>query len=432
VEKELDRWVKEGILSPVQHSDVAAPLVIVRKTNKTIRLCGDFSTGLNAALLIDQYPLPKPSDLFTRLNGGQEFTKIDFSEAYLQIEVDDDAKKLLVINTTKGLFSFNRLPFGVASAPAIFQQIMETMLAGIAGVVVYLDDILITGTSRTEHLKALELVLERISEYGFRVRKEKCAFLQTSIEYLGFIVDREGIHSSPKKTEAIVNMPVPQDVPQLRSFLGMVNHYATFLPRMADRLAPLNALLQKEVAWNWSKACQSAFLETKKMLNSPLMLTHYNPDLPIVLAADASNYGIGAVIYHRFPDGSEKVIAHASKTLSSAEKNYGQIEKEALALVFGVKKFHQFLYGRQFTLLTDHKPLVSVFGSKKGIPVTTANRLQRWALVLMAYSFNIEYVSTEKFGQADGLSRLPVGSDSLFDAAETFADRQILDIQEEA
>jgi hypothetical protein len=242
LEKELDRWQSLGIISPIPHSDCAAPLVIVRKPNGSLRLCADFSTGLNAALKIDQYPLPKPTDLFTKLNGAKYFTKIDFSEAYLQIEVDDAAKKLLVINTPKGLFAFNRLPFGVASAPAIFQQEMEKMLQGIKDVAVYLDDILVVSKTKEGHLRTLDKVLQRISEYGFRISAEKCSFLQTSVEYLGFVVDEQGRHASPKKTEAIVKMPAPENISQLRSLLGMINHYAQFLPRRSDHLAPMNRL----------------------------------------------------------------------------------------------------------------------------------------------------------------------------------------------
>ena len=150
-------------------------------------------------------------------------------------------------------------------------------------------------------------------------------------------------------------------------------------------------------------------------LGSAETLVHFNPSLPIVLAADASSVVIGAIISHHYPDGSEKAIAHASKTLTPTEKNYSQIEREAPALIYDVKKFHQYLWGREFTLQTDHKPLTTIFGKKKGIPPTTAGRLQRWALILMGYSFEIEYKSIKIFGNADGLSRLPVGRDRGFD-----------------
>ncbi|CAF4548507.1 unnamed protein product, partial [Rotaria sp. Silwood2] len=394
VENDLNRLVNEGVLEPITISKWAAPIVVVPKQGGKIRICADLSTGVNQALDIDQYPLPKPNDLFVALNGGTLFSKIDFSEAYLQVELDDDSKELLVINTHKGLFRFNRLPFGVASAPSIFQKIMDQMLSGLEGAVCYLDDIIVMGKNKIDHLNNLKNVFTRIKDYGFHINKSKCIFLHDHVEYLGFVVDKNGVHSSPSKTTAIINMPKPTNVSQLRSFLGMVNHYAKFIPKLSDRLLPLYSLLKKNIPWKWDRFCDKTFTNIKQSLTSPLILTHYDPDLPLVLAADASNSGVGALIYHRYPDGTEKVIAHASKTLTSTERNYAQIEKEALAIVYGVHKFDQFLRGRRFTLLTDHKPLTTIFGSKKGIPTTSANRLQRWALRLMGYIYDIEYRST--------------------------------------
>ena len=415
IEQDLERQVHNGVLQRVEYSEWATPIVVVPKPSKAVRICGDFSVTVNPQLKINQYPLPRPEELFAALNGGEQFTKLDFSEAYLQLELDEESQHFMVINTHKGLFKYTRLPFGIAAAPAIFQQTMDAILQGLPGVVCYLDDIIVTGKDKSEHLSNLERVLSRIQEYGFRVRKEKCSFMQDSVEYLGHIVNKNGIQMSPKKVEAIVKMPRPKDLKELRAFLGMVNHYGKFMPNLADLCAPLNQLLQKTAKWKWIKECEEAFLKIKEILGSADALVHFNPALPIVLAADASSVGIGAVIFHRYPDGTEKAIAYASKTLTPAEKNYSQIEREALALIYGVKKFHQYLWGREFTLHTDHKPLTTIFGKKKGIPPTTAGRLQRWALILMGYSFNIEYKSTKMFGNADGLSRLPVGPDQYFD-----------------
>jgi len=431
VEIDLNRLLADEIIEPIDVSKWAAPIVVVPKPGGKVRICADFSTGVNQSIDIDKYPLPKPNDLFVALNGGKIFSKIDFAEAYLQVPLDDDSKEILVINTHKGLFRFNRLPFGVASAPSIFQKTMDMMLAGLNGTVSYLDDIIVTGIDLNDHLKNLTKVFERIQEYGFRINKNKCAFLQDSVEYLGFVIDKSGVHTSSMKTKAIVNMPNPTNVSQLRSILGLINHYGKFIPKLTDRLAPFYELLQKNVEWKWSQACINAFSSIKKILVSPLALTHYDPAVPLVLAADASNVGVGAVIYHRYADGTEKAIAHASKTLTPAEKNYAQIEKEALALVYGVQKFDEFLRGRTFTLLTDHKPLLTIFGSKKGIPTTSANRLQRWALRLMGYSYNIEYRSTNDFGQADGLSRLPTGPDIQFDREDTTESQTVALIQHE-
>ncbi|CAH8568978.1 unnamed protein product [Schistosoma guineensis] len=411
VEQELQRLQQMGVIEPVNFSNWAAPIVVVKKSNGSVRLCADYSTGLNGALQSHQYPLPLPEDLFAKLNGGRYFAKLDLSDAYLQIPVSDESKDLLTINTHKGLFRYNQLPFGVKTAPSIFQQIMDTMLQGIPGAAAYLDDIIITAVDKMDLQKKLDQVLERIADYGFRLRAEKCDFYMQQVRYLGFIIDKDGRRPDPENIEAVNTMPRPRDVTTLRSFLGLVSHYGTFLPDLHRLRAPLNNLLQKNSRWNWSADCQASFEKIKQLLTSDLLLTHYDPSLPIVVASDASNYGVGAVISHIFPDGSGKAISHAARSLTTTERNYSQIEKEALSIIFAVKKFHKMIYGRHFTLITDHKPLLAVFGSKKGIPVHTANRLQRWATTLLGYDFKIKYQSTTAFGQADALSRL-IGSQS--------------------
>ncbi|XP_061510157.1 uncharacterized protein K02A2.6-like [Anopheles gambiae] len=407
VDAELERLETNGIISPVQFSDWAAPIVVVRKSdNVSVRVCGDYSTGLNNALECDRHPLPHPDDLFAELAGARYFTHLDLSDAYLQVEVEVESRKLLTVNTHRGLFQYNRLPPGVKSAPGAFQRIIDSMVAGISGVKPYLDDIFIAGRTKEEHDRILYAVLERVREYGFHLRLEKCRFALPQIGFLGLIVDKDGIRPDPSKTEAIAKMPPPKDVKQLRSYLGAINYYGRFVPQMKHLRAPLDDLLKKDARWNWTKECQKSFEQFKTILLSDLLLTHYDPSKEIIVAADASKYGLGAVVMHRFPTGEVKAIAHASRSLTAAEMNYGQVEKEALALIFAVTRFHKMLYGRHFTLETDHQPLLKVFGSKKGIPVYTANRLQRWALTLLLYDFGIKHISTMNFGYADFLSRL--------------------------
>lgn len=245
-----------------------------------------------------------------------------------------------------------------------------------------------------------------MAEYGFHLKIGKCKFFQSSIKYLGHIIDANGIRPNPEKVEAISRMPPPSDVSTLRSFLGAVNFYGKFVKEMHQLRHPLDKLLKKDVKWLWTPECQLSFDRFKRILQSGLLLTHYDPKLPIVVAADASNTGVGAVILHKMPDGSIKAIQHASRSLTAAEKSYGQPEKEALGIIFAVTKFRKMLLGRRFLLQMDHKPLLSIFGSKKGIPLHTANRLQRWALILLGFDFSIEYVNTNQFGYADVLSRL--------------------------
>ncbi|KAL3092092.1 hypothetical protein niasHT_021998 [Heterodera trifolii] len=210
VEKVIDKWVKDGVLEQVTTSDWATPLVIVPKPGNKIRLCCDYKVTVNPWLDIHQYPLPRPEELFSVLNGGEKFSKLELKEAYLQLMLDDKAKECLTICTHKGLYQFTRMPYGVASAPAIFQQVMEDVLRGIDGVAVYLDDIVVTAPDDAEHLKRLEMTLQRIQKFGLRVKKEKCSFMQNQIAYFGHIIDKHGIRTSPEKVEAIQKMPAPK------------------------------------------------------------------------------------------------------------------------------------------------------------------------------------------------------------------------------
>ena len=300
--QELDCLEGEGILEKVGYSDWVAPVVPVPKADGRIRLCGDYKVTVNHSLEVEKYPLPNPNDLFATLSGGKHFTKLDLTHAYQQIKLDESSKACVTINTHQGLYRYTRLPFGIASAPAIFQRTMDTILQGIAHTVCYIDDILVTGVTDEEHLQNLEEVLKRLEHHGVKVNQEKCNFLQESVEYLGHRIDAEGIHTTTKKVEAIDKAPRPRNQQQLRSFLGLLQYYGKFVPNLASLLHPLNVLLQKHCKWTWSAECEDAFLQAKRMLMSNTVLAHYDPKLPLRLAGDASAYGVGAVISHVCPD----------------------------------------------------------------------------------------------------------------------------------
>ena len=408
VASELARLVKSGVLEPVKTSEWATPIVPIIKKDGSLRICGDFKVTLNSVLHAEQYPLPLIEDLFANLAGGQRFSKIDLSQAYLQMHVDPESQELLTIVTHKGLYRYHRLPFGITSAPALFQRAMDQILSGIPGVQCYLDDLLITGPDEESHLRNLESTLQRLEDYGLRVQKDKCEFFRPSVEYLGHVIDSTGLHKAPSKVKAIVEAPSPKDVSQLRSFLGLLNYYSKFVANLANQLKPLHELLNKTKVWEWTDECESAFKGVKTALSQSEVLTHFDSTLPLQLACDASPYGVGAVLSHIMPSGEERPIAFASRTLSKSESNYAQIEREALSIVFGVKKFHQYLYGRKFTLLTDHRPLTSIFGPHTGIPSLAASRMQRWALLLSAHQYDIKYRKGDQHCNADGLSRLPL------------------------
>ena len=359
-EDKLERLEKEGIISPVDFSEWAAPIVPVVKTDGTVRICGDYKCTVNQVSKLDNYPIPKTEDLLASLGGGEKFTKLDMSQAYQQLKLDEESKKFTTINTHKGLFQYNRLPFGVSSSPGIFQRAIENLLQGIPHVIVRMDDILVSGEDDVKHLGNLNEVLTRLSQAGLRLRQEKCCFMQLEVVYCGHTINEEGVSPVAAKVDAIKDAPIPKDVTQLRAFLGMLNYYHRFLPDAATILEPLHDLLRKGRAWKWNREQQEAFEEAKNLLQSADLLVHFNPDLKLILASDASNYGIGAVLSHEMPDGTERPTGYVSRSLSPAERNYSTIDKEALAVVVGVKKFHQFLYGKKFTIRTDHKPLVGL------------------------------------------------------------------------
>ncbi|RXN12042.1 putative protein K02A2.6-like protein [Labeo rohita] len=293
VEAELQRLVEEKIIEPVQFAEWAAPIVPVKKTDGSIRICGDYKITVNRASSVEQYPIPKVEDLFAQLAGGQKFSKLDMSHAYQQIMLDESAKKYVTVNTHKGLYAYCRLPFGVASSPAIFQHTMEGILQNIRHVTVYLDDILVTGANDEEHLKNLEEVLRRLKTSGLRLKRSKCEFLREEVIFLGHRINAAGVQPVAEKVQAIQDAPTPQTVSELKAYLGLLNYYHKFLPSLSTVLAPLHSLLKKETKWMWGREQEEAFVKSKELLQSSAILVHYDPTKPLILACDASPYEDG-------------------------------------------------------------------------------------------------------------------------------------------
>jgi transposase InsO family protein len=270
-----------------------------------------------------------------------------------------------------------------------------------------LDDILIAGTDYEDHLNTLAQVLERLLKFGFKLNKSKCKFLQSSVVYLGHLIGSAVLHPTEDKLVAVRDAPPPKDATALKSFLGLTMFYSRFMPHHSTVLAPLNNLLNKNVPWKWTKSEDAAFTAAKNLLLNSRTLVHYNESLPLVLSCDASSYGAGAVLSHVI-NGKHKPIAFASRTLTEAQRNYSQLEKEAFSIIFGLKRFHQFLCGNSFTILNDHRPLLTLLGPHCSVPAHTASRLQRWALILVSYHYKIEFQSTTAHADADSMSRLPL------------------------
>ena len=270
------------------------------------------------------------------------------------------------------------------------------------------DDILVSGKTQEEHDKRLETVLERIEQAGLTHNPDKCIFSQPSVRFLGHLVDASGIHPDPEKVEAVQAMKEPRNITELRRFLGMANHLAKFIPTMAETIKPLRDLLSKKNAWNWGDSQQQSFSKVKQVLSSAPTLALYDPHLETVVSADASSYGLGAVLIQKQSDGSQRPVVYASRSLTLTEQRYAQIEKKALALTWACERFEEYLLGMKFHLNTDHKPLVPILGSKSldDLPV----RVQRFRMRLMRFQFSISHVPGKELATADALSRAPTSS----------------------
>ena len=412
MDEELDVLEQQGVWKKVEYARWAAPIVPVLKDAKNPggakRICGDYKLTVNKVAPCDSYPIPNTSEQLATLAGGEKISKLDHSQAYQQLKLNESSSELLTISMHKGLYQPERLQFGVHSATGIFQCEMDKRLAGIPCVKVRVDDILVTGKNDIEHLNNLGSVIQKLSEAGLTVKPSKCYFLQDEVTYCGYRARKEGVRPLLENVEAVQKAPEPTNVSELRSYLGMLNYYLNYLPVLATVSEPVHRLLHKGCTWKWGEEQSMSFERTKEMLSQSPLLVHFDPLFLIVVHADASSYGLGVVLSHKMPDGSERPVCYASRTLSTAERNYGHIEKEGLTLVFAVKKFHHYLFGHRFTMVTDHKPLLGLFSEHKGLPNRSAARILRWALLLSAYDYKLEFKPGMEHANADGLSRLPL------------------------
>ena len=413
VNKELERQIKEGELVPVEKSEWAAPLVIVRKSGGSVRICADYKVTVNPSVKEQAYRLPTAEEIFSTLAHGESFSKLDLANAYKQLPLVPDSQAVLTMNTPLGLLMPTRLPFGLKVSPNLWQRTMDDVLKGLTGVACYLDDLLVTGRSREEHKANLEAVMQRLQEYGLRLRREKCELFREKIVYLGHEISKDGLRPTGERVKGIVDMPEPTNTKELLTFLGLMTYNAKFIPNLSAVLRPLYDLTRKGAKWVWTLECQHSFDQAKASLSSAGALAHYDVDRPLKMYCDASSKGVGACIVHQFPGGAERPVAYASRSLSEAEQKYAQIEREGLAIVFGVKRFHQYICGRRFTLVTDHRPLCRIFSPSAETSSVAAARLQRWALILSMYDYEIEFVSGLQNVPADVLSRLPSPKESV-------------------
>lgn len=396
VKEELDSMERNLVIKRItEPTPVVSPLVIVHKKNK-LRICIDL-TQVNKNIRRRHYPLKTMEEIATRTKGSKYFTLLDCRRGFWQIKVTERTQKYLVFSTPWGRYSFQRLPFGLASAPEVFSEILNSLLKNVENVEISMDDILIHSDTEEGLKDRTNQVVNVLRKAGLTLNKEKCVFRSQRIKFLGHIFTPDGIKPDDEKIEAIKKIEIPKNKKQLQRFLGMITYLSKFIKNMSDITDPLRKLLHNDVEWEWSYEQQASFELLKEKLSSAPVLRYYDVNADVTLSVDASSKAIGAVLLQ-----NGQPVGYASMALSPAQLNYPQIEKEATAIKFGCKKFHQYIYGKRLKVESDHKPLEIIF--KK--PLNTAPpRLQRIIFDVMQYSPIVEYKKGKELFLADALSR---------------------------
>lgn len=401
VNKEIDSLLAAKIIEKCDHSDWISPMTFAVKKSGSLRLCLDLR-AVNKAIIREEYPFPTIDEMILALKDSRFFAKLDLEKAFHQVAITEESKRITTFITHRGLFRYNRLVFGIASAPEIFQKIMETIiLKDCEGIIIYVDDIVVHGKTREQYNERVSKVLGRFKDHNIKLNELKCRFKLTEIDLMGFLINKNGVQVSEDKLEAVKKLKPPSNVNETRSFVGFVQFMRKFIPNLATVIEPINRLLKKESIFVWGEEQNHSFLQVRKYLLDKKTLGIFDPKDKVELIADASPVGLGAILMQVDRDFHRRIIAYASKTLSQTEKRYAQTEKEALALVWAVEHFHYYLYGTKFTLFTDHKPLLCIYGAK-AIP---SRRIERWILRLQSYNFVIKYIKGSQ-NIADIFSRL--------------------------
>jgi len=405
IKRQIEDLLGKNIIRP-SISPWSFPIVIVPKKcdqsgKQKWRMAIDYRK-LNEKTIDDKFPIPNIDEILDKLKDAKYFSTIDLASGYHQIELDKESIEKTAFTTDDGHFEFLRMPFGLKNAPSTFQRVMNQILQPILGkiCVVYMDDILIYSKDPNKHLADIQTVLQLLKKENLKIQLDKSYFFKNEVNFLGFKISDKGVEPNPKKVEAIKNFPIPKTQKEIKSYLGMIGYYRKFIPNFSKLTKPLTQCLKKDSKINIeNQEYQEAFNTSKNMLINYPILQFPDFKQPFILTTDASKYAIGAILSQGNPP-NDLPIAFASRTLNKAEINYSTIEKELLAIVWATKYFRPYIFGRKFTVYTDHQPLTWWFKLKE-----TSSRLMRWRIKLEEFSFEIKYRKGAN-NNADALSRI--------------------------
>lgn len=386
-------------------SEYASPIILVRKKDGRIRMCVDYRL-LNSMTIKERYPMPVIEDEIAKLSGQAYFVTLDLASGYYQVPISEQSKALTAFVTPDGHYEFNRMPFGLANAPAVFQRMMNRVLgsARYSEATVYIDDVLIYAKNIDECLERLEHILKLLEAANLTLNLSKCEFLKEKIDYLGYEVSASGIRPGDKKVQSVLDFPRPNNAHTVRQFLGLVGYFRKFIKNFARIAYPLNKLLKKDVSWCWDDEQEESFKTLKAQLVNRPILAIYDPAAETELHTDASKLGVGGILMQR-SSGCDtfKPVAFYSRQTSPEERNFHAYELETLAVVCSLRKFRVYLMGQNFKIITDCSALRSTFLKRDIIP-----RIARWWLLLQEFQSTVEYRPGLKMAHVDALSRNPV------------------------
>ena len=402
---ETEKMLMTGVIRE-STSPWNSPVVLVTKSGGGTRFAIDFRK-LNAVTRRQVYPMPRIEDCLNSLGSGTHFTLLDLQSAYWQVALDEDAKPKTAFSVEgMGHFEFNVMPYGLTNAAAVFQRMIDQVLVGLhwTHLLCYIDDVIVFGSSMEEHNERLAIVLQKLADANLGLNLGKCAFAKTQVRYLGHLIGGGEIKADPDKVAAVERFPQPTNATQVRSFLGLASYYRRFVKDFASVTKPLTDLTKTKGAprFEWNRQAEEAFQAIKTALINAPCLTCLDQTAPLVLQVDASQVGLGAVLCSEV-NGEERPIAFASRQLKPSEQKYSAIQKEALALLWGLQHFHYWVFGTQVTLITDHCPL-----SYLRSMAPKSQLLSRWLLILQCYTFTIRHRPGKANANADALSRCPI------------------------